>query len=353
MARGLERFSPHAGSRPLPVSRALRYFGRRAVLAAVTLLGIVGVTRSVLAFRHFVGPGPAGGPLSSLTAPIAAPAGRDSAAAGATVVLADTLFGRSGALRFAALSRAEALALPGFLAAFGESALHRPGTLTVSSSAGPFALFVLMPFSAKRGDSVNGYRLGQWPAERWIMSRNYYNPDGFVEVTPQNAGIALSTHFTLGEFVTHDQDAVWPKYVVLEPRLIDKLELVLQDLSSHGYGADHAVVLSGFRAPYYNALGAGEGMARASRHQYGDAADIIIDNDRDDRMDDLNGDGRVNLRDMIPLTNAIARVEQAFPSLVGGLGTYAAMGPHGPFAHVDVRGTSARWEDDPRRGRRP
>jgi uncharacterized protein YcbK (DUF882 family) len=104
------------------------------------------------------------------------------------------------------------------------------------------------------------------------------------------------------------------------------------------------VVLSGFRAPYYNERGVGEGMARASRHQYGDAADILIDADGDGRMDDLNHDGTLDLRDIRPITDAIVRVERRYPQLLGGLGTYAALGPRGPFAHVDVRGTSARWE---------
>jgi uncharacterized protein YcbK (DUF882 family) len=113
------------------------------------------------------------------------------------------------------------------------------------------------------------------------------------------------------------------------------------------------VVLSGFRAPYYNERGVGEGMARASRHQFGDAADIIIDDNGDGRMDDLNGDGRLDVRDTGPLSDAIARVERAHPALVGGLGTYQATGPSGPFAHVDVRGTSARWESGWWRGRRP
>ena len=40
---------------------------------------------------------------------------------------------------------------------------------------------------------------------------------------------------------------------------------------------------------------------------------------------------------------AVERVERAHPALVGGLGLYAGMGPAGPFAHVDVRGLSARW----------
>lgn len=259
--------------------------------------------------------------------------------------LADTLSGRSHAVRFTALTRAEALALPGFLAVFGEGAIRTPAVHRVPGfDSQGFSLIVMRPFGEKRGDMLGTYRLGRWPAEKWMMARNYFNPDGFIEVTAENGATRLSEHFQLGAFVTHDQDAVWPKYVVLEEKLIDKLELVLQDLARHGYASSQVRVLSGFRAPYYNARGVGEGMARASRHQYGDAADIIIDVNDDGRMDDLNGDGRVDLADITPIGAAVARVERAWPALRGGLGTYAATGPSGPFAHVDVRGTSARWE---------
>jgi hypothetical protein len=61
-------------------------------------------------------------------------------------------------------------------------------------------------------------------------------------------------------------------------------------------------------------------------------------------MDDLNRDGRRDLRDLNAIGAAVALVEREHPELIGGLGTYAAMGPSGPFAHIDVRGTSARWE---------
>jgi hypothetical protein len=266
-----------------------------------------------------------------------------------TVVIADSLFGWSGALRFRALTAAEALALPGFVERFGERAIHTASTIEVYSRGGPFALLVMAPFGAKRGDMLNGYRLGRWPAERWMMARNYFNPDGFVEVTPGNVGLRLSQHFVLGDFVTHDQKATWPKYVVLEEKLIDKLELVMQALNARGVRATRAVVLSGFRAPYYNDRGSGEGMARASRHQYGDAADLIIDSNGDGTMDDLSGDGRVDLRDTELVNRAVDDVERRYPQLVGGLGRYHAMGPRGPFAHIDVRETSARWGEATKR----
>ncbi|MEP7348009.1 MAG: hypothetical protein ABI877_22260 [Gemmatimonadaceae bacterium] len=263
----------------------------------------------------------------------------------ARVEIRDTLLGQSGALRFATLTSEEALRLPGFLKAFGEEAIRTPAVRMVVGPEGiPFALVVVRPFGAKRGEWLGSYRLGRWPAEQFMMARNYYNPDGFVEVTQENVGLPLSEHFVLGDFLTHDQDAVWPKYVVLEEKLIDKLELVMQELARRGYAAQHAVILSGFRAPYYNDRGVGEGMARASRHQYGDAADLLIDENGDGRMDDLNRDGRVDLADVAPISAAVAQVERSHPELLGGLGTYTAMGPRGPFAHIDVRGTSARWE---------
>lgn len=286
------------------------------------------------------------GAASHATAGLARPA--EALSDAVAISLPDSLFGRSGALRFATLLPAEANALPGFVDHFGEEALHTPAVRAVRAHTAPgtpaFSLLVLKPFGAKRGDVLNGYRLGRWPAERWMMQRNYFNPDGFVEVTPANVELPLSARFRLGDFLTHDQNAVWPKYVIVEERLIDKLELVARELEATGIRADRTRVLSGFRAPYYNERWIDEGAARASRHQYGDAADVIVDNDGDGRMDDLNGDGRVDLRDVKPVVDAVARVDRRYPELVGGLGTYAAMGPAGPFAHVDVRGTSARWE---------
>jgi len=320
----------------------------RAAVALVVVLALGLAARVIIAVRDMVGEGEGAfsvGPGDLPPIP-ELPAVR-------AVTLPDSFGGRSGALRFRALTSAEALAVPGFVQVYGERALHQAAVHEVPwpADSSPFSLIVLRPFGQKKGELLHGYRLGRWPAERWIMSRNYFNPDGFVEVTPANVGLKLSAHFTLGDFVTHDQRDRWPKYVVLEEKLIDKLELVLAELEAKGIPAGNAVVLSGFRAPYYNDRGVGEGMARASRHQFGDAADLIIDHDRNGRMDDLNGDGRVDLRDTAPVSAAIARVEARHPELAGGLGTYQAMGPSGPFAHVDVRGTSARWESGWWKGR--
>lgn len=329
---------------------SLRRLARRSALVVSGLVLVALATRAWSAFRDFIR-GEGGAPLTGPALGPKAAAGEAalSPPSASGLALPDTLLGRSGALRFATLTAAEANALTGFVELFGEEALRRPAAIPLAVRAEPFTLLVLRAFGEKRGDMLHGYRLGRWPAERWLMRSNYYNPDGFVEVRPEHVAIPLSTHFRLGDFLTRDQEDVWPKYVVLEEKLIDKLELLLQDLVSRGVRADRVVVLSGFRAPYYNERRIDEGAARASRHQYGDAADILLDADGDGRMDDLTGDGQVDLRDIVPITEAVQRVERRHPELTGGLGTYAAMGPSGPFAHVDVRGTSARWE----RARRP
>jgi hypothetical protein len=279
-----------------------------------------------------------------LTAPTFAAGDTAADTVARQLLIPDTLFGRSRALRFAALSAAEADNYQGLLDAFGDTIIHMPGVFTVMAGGEPFHFFILRPFGQKRGEMLGAYRLGLWPAERWMMADNYLNPDGFVEVHEKDAGMQLSEHFRLGDFLTRDRQNSWPRFVVLEERLIDKLELVLQELRSQGIDISRVVVLSGFRAPYYNDLRIDEGAARASRHQFGDAADLIIDADNDGRMDDLDRDGRLDLRDLNAIGAAVAVVERDHPELIGGLGTYAAMGPSGPFAHIDVRGTSARWE---------
>jgi uncharacterized protein YcbK (DUF882 family) len=125
---------------------------------------------------------------------------------------------------------------------------------------------------------------------------------------------------------------------------VDKLELVIAQLERDGHPVRHMNVMSGFRTPQYNATG-GEtgGRASLSRHMYGDAADVFVDNDNDGRMDDLNGDGRSDHRDAQVILDAAERVERSHPDVVGGVGVYRATSSHGAFAHVDVRGYRARW----------
>ena len=213
-----------------------------------------------------------------------------------------------------------------------------------------FNVIRLLPFSEKKGGRVGLYYVGNWPGERGAAgpskapSGAYANPAGFIEVTRENQDTRVSEHFRLRDFLTHDQPNVWPKYLVLQPKLLDKLELVLGDLQSRGIDVSGVTVMSGFRTPQYNAGGGNTGgRANLSRHMYGDASDIYIDNNHDGQMDDLNHDGRITIDDSRVIAAAVDRVEAAHPELIGGAGVYTAAAGHGPFIHIDTRGYRARW----------
>lgn len=279
-----------------------------------------------------------------------------------TAVAADStaapIRGLSGKLKLRIFGPRRSLRIPVLSRLFGDSAIRTPGIHAAklgetgnAQPEGDVALATVVPFEAKDGRFVNGYRVGYWPEEKGRLRNGMYlNPDGFVQVTRETAGMPLSEHFTIRDFLTHDQSDVWPKYVVLRDELIDKLELVIAELNASGIPVSHMQVISGFRHPEYN-----QGLrartrrrtvgspAQDSRHQFGDAADIIVDNNRDGRMDDLNGDRKSNSKDIRIVIEAVERVERMYPELVGGAGTYRATRHSGPFVHIDVRGNRARW----------
>jgi hypothetical protein len=225
--------------------------------------------------------------------------------------------------------------------------------LTIGNAVRPvrsFNVITELPFNAKKNGRVGLYYIGNWPSENGSVGPSkapagaYGNPAGFIEVTPENADTPVSEHFKLRDFLTHDQPNVWPKYLVLRPQLVDKLELVLSDLQAHGYDVRGVKVMSGFRTPQYNYTGGNTGgRANLSRHMYGDASDIYVDNDGDGQMDDLNHDGRISIDDARVIAEAVDRVEAAHPEAVGGAGVYTAAPGHGPFIHIDARGYRARW----------
>lgn len=258
----------------------------------------------------------------------------------------DSLTGFSGALRMRFIQPGASTEIAAISRLLGDSAVRGPGVHTVPLDADEtFAFVMLRPFRDKVAGRIGGYRIGSWPFERAAPSNPAYrNPAGFIEVTKENQSTLVSTHFRLRDFLTKDQHDVWPKYLVLDERLIDKLELVIQDLRDRGYDVRRMAVMSGFRTPQYNARGVGSGgRASTSRHQYGDAADVFVDNNGNGRMDDLNGDGRVDHLDAKILLESVDRVERRYPQLVGGAGLYRANSAHGPFVHVDARGNRARW----------
>jgi peptidase M15-like protein len=194
--------------------------------------------------------------------------------------------------------------------------------------------FVVVPYARLQGEVLNGYRIGRYPAKKGP-------PVGFVEVTPENQDVLVSSHFRLKQFLCK-QPAGSRRYVVLNERLLVALEYVIERVRAAGYRATTFHVMSGYRTPAYNRA---IGNVQFSQHQWGTAADIFIDENGDGRMDDLNGDGRSDVRDAEVLYRIIdaASTRPEGQGLIGGIGKYPPTRAHGPFVHVDVRPGHARW----------
>jgi hypothetical protein len=207
------------------------------------------------------------------------------------------------------------------------------------------SVITLVPLSQKRAGRIGNYRIGNWPNEQGGATNPIYRPPaGMIEVTLRNRDTWLSEHIQLKDFITKGQDDVWPKYVVVQPRVLDKIELVIIELEAMGHPVENIFAVSGFRTPAYNAGGGNTaGRGKLSRHMYGDAMDIAVDNDNNGIMDDLNGDGRINLSDARVIGAAVDRVEQKYPAMVGGMHYYPPTGGHQGMVHIDTRGFRARW----------
>jgi hypothetical protein len=201
--------------------------------------------------------------------------------------------------------------------------------------------FVMVPSKRVHRGALNGYPIGSYPRGRGGVESFYQAPVGFIEVTRENQDTELSPHFRLRQFVCK-QGSRYPKYVVLRPELLTKLEGVLEALNARGIEATTLAVMSGYRTPRYNRS---LGNTRFSAHLWGGAADVFVDEDGDGVMDDLNGDGRIDARDTLVLSEIVEQIESSESGirLIGGLGRYHSNEAHGPFVHVDVRGYRARW----------
>ncbi|MEX1669426.1 D-Ala-D-Ala carboxypeptidase family metallohydrolase [Zhongshania guokunii] len=202
-------------------------------------------------------------------------------------------------------------------------------------------VFVLRPANQIVKGKLNGYQIGSYPSALNGLE-TYQPPAGFIEVTPEVENLLVSPHFRLNQFLCKQQSG-YPKYLLLQVGLLDKLELLLKTVNAEGIRTDSFVVMSGYRTPFYNKA---IGNVTNSRHIYGGAADIFIDvSPVNDYMDDLNGDGQTNLKDAEHLYAVADKLvsHSKRPELMGGVGLYNKTPAHGPFVHVDVRGTPARW----------
>jgi hypothetical protein len=204
-------------------------------------------------------------------------------------------------------------------------------------------MIVMVPYSRMDHGVLGGYRIGEYPDPSSRNQGHFNRPRGFIQITALSETTAVSPHFQLRQFVCKEGTG-YPKYLVLQPTLLIKLERLLATVRENGIDASSFRVMSAYRTPVYN-RGIGN-VTTFSRHQYGDAADIFVDTHPvDGRMDDLNHDGKFDRRDAETLRKWAEDLDRTPTDgvLVGGLSDYGSTSSHGPFVHVDARGYTARW----------
>jgi hypothetical protein len=215
--------------------------------------------------------------------------------------------------------------------------LKNPAGHTVAD----FSAFVMVPSKAVRNGVLNEFRIGAYPDKPLKGNPVYIPPKAFIEVTKDNEDTKVSPNFRIKEFLTK-QKGGYPKYLVLDERLVFLLEAIGTHLEARGWDAGDIFVMSGYRTPYYNTL---LDDTKYSLHQWGRAADIFLDKDDNGRMDDFNKDKVVSREDAVALAQlleALAKTAE-LGSFIGGIGVYGSTSAHGPFVHVDTRPWKARW----------
>lgn len=207
---------------------------------------------------------------------------------------------------------------------------------------------------------VNGKSIGAYPDPARSSLRRvrecahlYQPPALFAALTPRTSSLLLGPDLELGQLIAfkdyHGPDGrkvytAQRHTDVLPPRadLIDKLAKLRERLRKNGVAVTRFRITSGFRTPDYNRS---IGGAAFSRHCYGDAVDLCIDENNDRRMDDLNGDGRIDRKDGLVIAQACRELELEGAVALGGIGVYEWDGEDSvrSHVHIDCRGYIARW----------
>ncbi len=200
-----------------------------------------------------------------------------------------------------------------------------------------FTVIVPVESCRWRTTSLNSYPIGSYGDGN---NRNRM-PDHFIELSPATSGAKISTHLTIGQFLGH-VEGNYPQYMAFDLRLADKLEAVLAAVQEVYPQASVIHNISGFRTPAYNAAIGND--TRESLHLYGQAADIWIESwPPNNLMDDIDRNKRVDVYDGEYLVEIVRTLEVEGKVVTGGASAYRWIPSHGPFVHIDIRGSVAVW----------
>ena len=233
----------------------------------------------------------------------------------------------------------------------------RRGTLVVKSDDGERAgyarvraggrdmtltLVNVVPYEAMKNGKIEGYRVGEYNERPLKGLAQYERPKGFIRLSDSNGAMWVSDHYRMRDFQCKLDGTT--KFLILRTDALVKLEVLQHELeTTHGFDFERFTIMSGYRTPYYNSKIGNE--TSYSRHLYGDAMDIYIDDNGDGNMDDVNRDGRIDTGDARFILRVAEKIDNSaeWGWLKGGAGVYHANSAHGPYIHVDARGYVARW----------
>lgn len=230
--------------------------------------------------------------------------------------------------------------------AHGESG-HYPVTIREKNSTGENSkiklnVFVLHPYSEKEGEYMHGFRIGNYPKASADKKEEYSKPEGFLKIDKSLLDLNLTPHFKMEQFLTNQSEEL-PQFIAIKESILLKLEYFLAEVNNAGYNAETFGIVSFYRSPYFNKkIGNG---THYSRHIYGDAVDIYIDNSGNEWMDDLNGDEKTDIADANLLFDLACEFDKKDKNsaLQGGVSSYKGNGVRGPFIHIDTRGVHTTW----------
>lgn len=179
-------------------------------------------------------------------------------------------------------------------------------------------------------------------------------PQYWYPVNEETQDLKISRSYTLGEFDlnrTYRLDWPFPGYIALDRNIVLKLESLADALRKGNIPVKKFELIYGYRSPYYNLSSIekdGDATLKSpwSLHMYGKAADIIVDEDEDGRIDDLDGDGEITIADPKVIRRFVRKLDHAYRDagnpLLGGNFCYVRHDfterePQTPYIHIDVR----------------
>lgn len=185
---------------------------------------------------------------------------------------------------------------------------------------------------------VNGYKVGIYPYIKDVNKKKYE----FIEINQENRKMKISPNYTIEEFRSKPITEKFPVYIMLDEKIIHKVEGMIENYRREHIYIEKFVIMSAYRTPVHNnKLGNG----KLSRHVFGDAVDIFVDENHDGKMDDINNDGVIDAKDIKMLYDIAAKMDDSekYSMFSGGLSMYESNRIVGQFLHVDSRGSKIRW----------